>query len=193
MSYRDLLGLLLPPVSYDTTGARLDGVLTAEANALEEAEESARAVAIAIIPGPAALFPEWERLLDITPPIGADDESRLRAIIMRIRATGGLSIPYFLDLASTLGYDVDIQEPQPFLAGESDAGDVLYVPEIIWCWIVVVHGHSGGLAQDFFHAGESITDGVLRLFGDPVIEGVINEMKPAWTLAWFKYPDATPD
>ncbi|MCG9033358.1 YmfQ family protein [Laribacter hongkongensis] len=183
-----LLARLLPPVSYDPNGRHLVAGLTAEGRALDAAEASARRAAGGVTPFFAEnLLPDWERVCGLTPPAGAPYQQRLQAVQAKLAETGGLSIPYFVRLAAGMGYQITINEPQPFRAGVNRAGDQLWTADILWVWQVVVHS---GTARAFrFQAGQSAAGERLTSFGNPVIESMFNDLKPAHTFVYFAYQE----
>ena len=191
MSHVDLLPLLLPPVSYDRTGARISAELQAEGNVLDAVQASADKLLSAITPFDAGdALEDWERVLGIQAELGAAYQSRLQIVLAKIRAHGSLSIPYFISLAADAGYQIEIVEPQPFRSGTSRAGDRIYIPDIIWTWIVVVRG--SGFRAVRFRAGTSRAGDRLLQFGEAVIETIMQELKPAFTFVSFEYPDLVP-
>lgn len=183
--HSELLALLLPPLSYAPTGTALRAELSAEGKALDAALTNADRTQGAITPFFAEqLLPDWERVCGITPPQGATYQQRLQVVQVKLAETGGLSIPYFTKLAASLGYVITIVELQPFRAGVNRAGDPLWVEDILWVWQVVVASQSRSYQ---FHAGLSAAGERLMTFGDPVIEAVFNELKPAHTFVYFAY------
>lgn len=189
MSHATLLAALLPPASYSPTAPRVAGELQADANALDEAQASARRLLDAVTPfGAGDLIGDWERVLGVTPSAGASYQERIEAAVAKLAQVGGLSIPYFTELAKRLGYDIEIVEPQPFRAGTSRAGDRIWTPDVIWAWQVVVRGSNVRAYQ--FRAGISRAGDRLVSFGDPVIEAVFNDLKPAFTFVYFSYQGA---
>lgn len=190
MNHDELLTLLLPPVSYAPSGGTLQAELTAEGKALDAVQVSARYVVGGVTPFLAQqLLPNWERVCGITPPASAPYQQRLQAVLAKLAEIGGLSIPYFNRLAAGLGYQITINEPQPFRAGVSRAGDPLWIADVIWVWQVVVQSDSA--ARVFrFQAGLSAAGERLTTFCDPIIEEVFNDLKPAHTFVYFAYQEA---
>lgn len=185
VGHAELLALLLPPVSYTPTGSALQAQLSAEGKVLDSSLVSADRAQGAITPFFAEkLLPDWERVCGITPSADAGYQQRLQAVLAKLAETGGLSIPYFTRLAASLGYTITIVEPQPFRAGISRAGDPLYIEDILWVWQVVVASQSRSY---LFRAGQSAAGERLTSFGDPVIESVISDLKPAHTFVYFAY------
>jgi len=185
MSHANLLALLLPPVSYTPSAPTLAGELAAEGQALDAAQHSANRVTAAVTPYFAEqLLPDWERVCGITPPAGAGYQQRLQAVLAKLAETGGLSIPYFTRLAAALGYSITITEPQPFQAGIGQAGGRIELPEVVFVWRVDV---AGGTQLFAFAAGLGSAGDALTTFGEPVIESLFNDLKPAHTFVYFTY------
>ncbi len=139
MSHAALLTALMPPVSYDPTGPKLQAELLADGNALDAALQKADGLLGAITPYFAGeLLPDWERVLGITPPSDASYQQRVNTAAAKVAQVGGLSIPYFKQLAASLGYTINIDELQYPQAGIARAGDIMYVTDIIWVWHVQV-------------------------------------------------------
>ncbi|MEX3688848.1 YmfQ family protein [Paraburkholderia sp. BR14263] len=186
MKHVDLLRALLPPVSYDPNAKSIAVQLEAEGDGLDDAQTSAEVVLGAVTPFYAGeLISDWERVVGITPATNATQDQRVEAVVEKVRETGGLSIPYFTALAKRMGYTIKIEEPQPFSAGVSRAGEQLWVTDIIWVWKVIV---SGTAPIDYrFRAGTSGAGDSLHYFSDPVIEQVFKDLKPAFTFVYFAY------
>ncbi|AXE33130.1 YmfQ family protein [Chromobacterium phragmitis] len=186
MRHESLLAMLLPPGSY-AHGPALRAELAAEGRALDETMLSLDRAGGGITPFAAGeMLADWERVCGITPPGGAPYQQRLQLVLAKLAETGGLSIPYFIRLAAGMDTQIDINEPQPFRAGANRAGDTVWTADIIWVWQVVVHGSAG--SRSFrFQAGQSAAGERLLSFGDPVIEAVFNDLKPAHTFVYFAY------
>lgn len=189
MSHADLLAMLLPPVSYTPAAPVLASELAAEGLALDAAQHSANRVTAAVTPylaGP--LLPDWERLCAIAPPVGAGYQQRLQAVLAKLAETGGLSIAYFTRLAEGMGFRVTILEPQPLRAGSGRAGDIVWVPDIVWVWQVIVHGPTSHVFR--FRVGQSAAGERLTVFGDVLVEALFKDLKPAHTFVYFAYQEA---
>lgn len=187
MRHADLLALLLPPTSYERTGRWLAAGLTAEGAALDLTRQSAGRVTDGVTPFYAGqLLADWERVCGLTSAVTDSYQQRLQAVLAKLAETGGLSIPYFIRLAERLGYSIEIVEPQPFRAGTNRAGDRLQTPDIVWVWQVIIHGRAGAQLWQF-RAGQSVAGERLTSFGDPVIETVFEDLKPAHTYVYFAY------
>lgn len=81
-----------------------------------------RQVEADIFPDTTSDLASWERFLDLDGT--GTDEQRRAAILGKIRATGGMSNPFFLALATEMGYAITIATcPYPFRVGVSVIGD----------------------------------------------------------------------
>lgn len=187
MNHAELLARLLPPVSYDPNEPRLSAELATEGATLDRALEDANKVLGAVTPYAAfSMIADWERVCGLVPAAGASYQMRVDAVVAKLNETGGLSIPYFTQLAGAMGYTVQISEPQPFRAGVNRCGDRLAYPDIIYCWFVTVTANNSQSYQ--FRVGTSLAGERLLQFGIPQLETIFNELKPAWTRAQFFYP-----
>lgn len=187
MNHSDLLRRLIPPLSYDPNAAIISAELDAEGAALDQALDYSDQITGAITPYfTGALLADWEYLVGLTPDVAKPALARIQAVVTKIRETGGLSIPYFTRLAAGMGYAIAIVEPHPFRAGISRAGEDLYAyPDCLWQWRVDVNATN--VPQYPFRAGTSCTGEKLLAFGDPVIEAVFQDLKPAHTYCYFAY------
>lgn len=186
--HTDLLGRLLPSVSYDPNEPRLSTELIAEGAALDRTQFDADSLSREIIPFYAQqLLPDWERVCGLAPAPDATLQQRIANVVAKINETGGLSIPYFKRLAQSLGYSIEIVEPQPFRVDESRVGEALYIEDIIYEWEVVVRGDPN--LMYWFRVDESAVGESLLSFADPVIEAVFQELKPAHTFVYFSYQE----
>lgn len=185
--HSELLARLLPPVAYEPSGPSLSSDLAAEGSALDRFLAEADGMLAGVVPSFAAiqLLPDWERLFDIAPSADATLQQRMAKVDAKMNETGGLSIPYFVNLAQSLGYTIEIQEPQPFRVNENGVGDAIYVEDVIYQWLVVVEG-APNLAY-FFRVGESAVGEPLLDFSNPMLEEVIQDLKPAHTYVYFAY------
>ena len=122
----------------------------------------------------------------MSPDADASISVRVAACVAKLKETGGLSIPYFTQLAADMGYTVEIVEPWPFMAGIGRAGDVIYDADIIWCWRVDVQDAS--VPVYYFRAGQGAAGDSIMYFGSTAIEAVFEDLKPAHTFVYFRYP-----
>lgn len=184
----ELLGRLLPPVSYDAREPRLASELTAEGMALDRALADAETIVSGITPFFAhQLLPDWERVCGITPAVDATLQQRVSTVVAKVNETGGMSIPYFKRLATTLGYQIDIVEFDPFRVDEGAIGDAIWIEDIVYQWGVIVHGSPS--LEIYFRVDESAVGEPLMTFADPILESVFQDLKPADTFVYFIYKE----
>ncbi|EMI8339142.1 YmfQ family protein [Proteus mirabilis] len=186
---KSLLKQLLPPMSYALEAPRLDAELEGEAHCFLLAQESAIRAHNGVTPYFAQnLLSDWERVLDVTPDETLSYQQRLERVLVKLAETGGLSIPYFIQLAKKLGYHITIDELDPFQAGVSRAGDRLTHPGILWVWVVNIFGAKSQFYR--FRAGGSVAGERLSFWADTIIEAVFNDLKPAHTFCYFTYQES---
>lgn len=189
-SHRHLLPQLLPPVSYDASGVLLSAEITSEGNCLDGVTLKAKTVVGAITPHRAGdLIVDWERLLGLK-ATSDSYQMRLRNVLLKIAETGGLSIPYFINLAAQLGFEININELSPFYADINAAGDSVSAEDVIFTWQVVIKNRTDSFNAFAFRADASTAGESLLMFGDPVIEQVFEDLKPAHTFVYFAYKDS---
>lgn len=185
MSYKETILALLPPVSYNRTGQNIRNDAMVTGTCLDNIQYGATRCLKVIDPRTAGnyLF-DWERLYGLDGS-GKSTQQRIRAVLAKLNETGGLSIPYFINLAATLGYIITITEPQPFRAGVNRCSDRLANEGVMWVWWVNVQNANNTV--NYFRAGISGAGDRLSDYGDDVIESVFNDLKPAFTAVRFTY------
>ncbi|WP_140918461.1 YmfQ family protein [Limnobaculum xujianqingii] len=194
MNSANLLALLLPPVSYDDKGPRISAELAAEGAQLDAVKAKSIEILSAVTPFNAGnLLADWERVYGLVIHAEATYQERLSRVLAKMAETGGLSIPYFINLAAAMGYDITIDELQPFRVSANRCGDTLYTEDIIWVWRVNILNSE--IPTYHFRTGASGAGERLLAFGDSQLETVFNDLKPAETLCIFAYqkpPDLSP-
>lgn len=131
-----------------------------------------------------ALLPDWERVLGLNPRSEDPLAYRRSQVIRKIRERGGLSRAYFIRLAAALGYEIDIIEPRPSMAGIMRAGDAIISDAVRWQWGVVMPERP--IYE--FRAGSSCAGERLSWWDtEPILEGIFRELKPAHTFVYFIY------
>ncbi|MCO6512851.1 MAG: YmfQ family protein [Snodgrassella sp.] len=187
MSYVNTLLGLLPPVAYNRTAPAVRNAAIIDGNCLDEIQNAARRKLGVIDPRTSGNYiARWEELLNLDSS-GKNGQQRILAVITKINETGGLSIPYFMQMAASIGYDITITEPQPFRAGVNRAGDKLAREDIMWVWWVNIRNADSRATR--FRAGMSTAGDRLTAYGDVIIESVLKELKPAFTDIRFTYKD----
>lgn len=186
MSYNTLLALLLPQESYSAAQPNLSAELLAEGNVLDKTALYAQKVLNGVTPFFAAdLIVDWERVVGITPGANSTYQERRERVLIKLREIGGLSIPYFIRLAESIGYTITIDELEPFRAGVNRTGEPLYSEDSIWIWRVNVFNSNQKAYR--FRAGASAAGESLMSFGDDILETTLNDLKPAHSYCYFAY------
>lgn len=126
----------------------------------------------------------WERVYGLAPVANATIQQRQSAVVQAVAAKGGLSRAYFIALAQALGFTITITEIQPFMAGISRAGDILYDENAMFIWLVVVTA----IQQYYFRSGQSSAGEPLGAPNEnTIITSLFNKLKPAHTYVMFQY------
>lgn len=158
-----------------------------EAKHLDAAEANGEALLLEMYPDQAeTLLADWERVCGFSATGDDPFQSRRDRVVNKLRERGGLSIPYFTQLAQTLGYEIEIVEPVPFMAGWGAASDELFDDEIRYQWGVEISNQP----VYEFRAGESVA-GERLLWWDALayLETLFRALKPAHTFVYFSYLD----
>lgn len=187
MDIKETLLGMLPPVSYARNAENIVNQAEIDGRALQLVADAGGLVSGAVTPEESdELIVNWERVLGLENS-GKPYQYRVSAVVAKINDTGGLSIPYFLNLAEQAGYDIWITEETVFRAGTSRAGEELNIDEAEYRWCVSVS--DGNATTYFFRAGESRSGDRVSWQTDPIIETMFEELKPAWTLCRFEYEE----
>lgn len=144
------------------------------------------------------LIEQWEHVAGLPDGCIAAPDSiaeRRAAIQARITAQGGQSVPYFVELAATIGFAVTIDEFAPFRIG-GNVGSLLYDEPWAHVWRVNVQPpaiDSGyGLTLRYFRVGASAVGERLVGFGSLDLECILRRAAPAHSIVIFAY-DIEPD
>lgn len=139
---------------------------------------------------------DWERVLGLpdpcTPAVTSFEERRA-AVVAKLRSTGGASRAFFIDLAATLGYEIEIVERRSFVCGLSECGGPAECggEAIHHCWVVkflnrrVVWFRASGEV-----ASECGLDPLATIDFADEVECLITRLKPAHTHVDFDYSEA---
>lgn len=134
---------------------------------------------------------DWENEFGLPDPCLDADGSvyeRRIALLTKIRSTGVITPADFVALAASIGYDITIDEPEPFRCGESrcgeDGAEISGLVDVSFYWIVRIRG----LAVSYFHVGEGqagVTPLSRTYFPSDLI-CMIRRHAPAWTMPIFQ-------
>jgi len=130
------------------------------------------------------LLTDWEiafGLPDSCCASTATFQQRIDALVARVRGAGTPTPQYFIDLAETVGYSITIDQLAAFTVGSSVV-DPLYPESICFVWQV------NSLLTTFASFDvRSDVSAALSVWGNAVLECVINRAKPAHTYVQFSY------
>ncbi len=186
MSHDETLKLLFPIDLAGAHGADLE-IEAASLNTVQQAVETLAAEMFP--PGAYWLLERWEQVYGLS--VSADDplQARRNRVLQKMRELGGVSIPYFIQLAAGMGFTIIIDELKPLMAGWMAAGDECMsingdgTSNADWCWRVYVINEPGY----WFRAGESAAGEALSYSYHAELETVLNDLKPADTYVDFTY------
>ncbi|MEH6630154.1 MAG: putative phage tail protein [Halopseudomonas aestusnigri] len=137
------------------------------------------------------LLPVWESLCGLPDTCSAGYattiQERRAAVINKLNETGGQSPQYFKDLATRLGYSIELTERKPFICGKSQCGKDSLTGGAIsrYRWNVKVLGPR----VTYFRAGASQcgVDPLAKITRAEDLECIFKRIKPAQTELIFGY------
>ncbi len=153
------------------------------------------------------MLADWEGALGLPDDCAGNSttlQERKAAVLTRYLNQGGQDEFYFQDLATSMGYDIEIDEFSPFMAGLSKCGDPVYVEgrpfvcgaskcgdpifvnshSVRFIWRVRVKGNRLTL----FRTGQSqCGDPLYKISRAEDLECLFNRLKPAHSHLVFEY------
>lgn len=189
--HKKVLAKLYPPVSYDVNGERFLAQCEVDGNAFDRLQKSAVDLLQIIEPATSnTMLSDWERLCGIKTDYTNNYQARVKRVIAKLNAIGGLSIPYFKRIAESIGYRIEIKEFSPLANDLPTTGDLAQFrnearDNLIFMWRVSVLNGDDNIV--YFRAGSSFAGNHLVEFGDPIIEEFFRDLKPAHTYCYFAY------
>ncbi|EIJ72671.1 YmfQ family protein [Haemophilus haemolyticus] len=189
--HKKVLAKLYPPISYDVNGERFLAQCEVDGNAFDRLQKSAVDLLQIIEPATSnTMLSDWERLCGIKTDYSNNYQARVKRVIAKLNAIGGLSIPYFKRIAESIGYRIEIKEFSPLANDLPTTGDLAQFrnearDNLIFMWRVSVLNGDDNIV--YFRAGTSFAGNHLVEFGDPIIEEFFRDLKPAHTYCYFAY------
>lgn len=189
--HKKVLAKLYPPVSYDVNGELFLAQCEVDGNAFDRLQKSAVDLLQIIEPATSnTMLSDWERLCGIKTDYTNNYQARVKRVIAKLNAIGGLSIPYFKRIAESIGYRIEIKEFSPLANDLPTTGDLAQFrnearDNLIFMWRVSVLNGDDNIV--YFRAGSSFAGNHLVEFGDPIIEEFFRDLKPAHTYCYFAY------
>lgn len=140
------------------------------------------------------LLTDWERvcgLPDACVPVTGSVRERQLAVVSKLAGIGGQSRAYFIGLAGTLGFTIDIEETGRAKMGDRCGvrcnGDVW---AFTWRVNVVEDDDANSSYQSAWaRSGQSRCGERIRSFGSGQLECLIRRAAPAHTNVIFAYPE----
>jgi uncharacterized protein YmfQ (DUF2313 family) len=132
------------------------------------------------------LLPEWEASLGLPDPCTGPlptQQQRTAAVCGKFTARGGSSREYFIELAASLGFEIEIELYHPFTASQSRAGDPVYDEKWAYAWRVI----AAPVQVIYFEAGISAAGDPLATWGNKLLECELENYKPADSEIVFAY------
>lgn len=131
------------------------------------------------------MLPEWEETLGLpdecTGPLSTIAQ-RTAAVCGKFVARGGSSREYFIHLAASLGFQIEINNFKPFYASQGRAGDFLYSEAWAFAWQIIVQSDESIV---YFRAGQSAAGEPLADWGHDLLSCMIEADAPAdSTIVW---------
>jgi uncharacterized protein YmfQ (DUF2313 family) len=108
-------------------------------------------------------------------------EQRHNQLVAQMTSYGGQSRAYFIALALAAGFTITITEFTPFNVG-MDVNDIIYGPEWAYAWQI-----NSPINTVVYFLATSLVSEPLALWGNTLLECLINRYKPAHTIALFAY------
>lgn len=189
MSHFDLLRRLLP-AAVDPQAPVMGVELQAEAAALDAAQALAAVLLDEADPRLAlVLLADWERVLGLPDTCAAQIATTLQerraAIVAKLTAVGGASRAYFLEVAASMGYTVEIDEFKPFIAGINRCGERLGGGHAVrYAWRVRV---TGARYTPFRTGASQCGDLLGKIARAEDLECKLKRLKPAHTHLILSY------
>ncbi|HHF0188600.1 DUF2313 domain-containing protein [Haemophilus influenzae] len=189
--HKKVLAKLYPPISYDVNGERFLAQCEVDGHVFDQLQKSAVDLLQIIEPATSnSMLSDWERLCGIKTDYSNNYQARVKRVIAKLNAIGGLSIPYFKRIAESIGYRIEIKEFSPLANDLPTTGDLAQFrnearDNLIFMWRVSVLNGDDNIV--YFRAGSSFAGNHLVEFGDPIIEEFFRDLKPAHTYCYFAY------
>lgn len=188
--HAEILKKLYPPVSYDINSEQFIVQCEVDGRCFDRLQASAEQMLAAIEPATSrTMLADWERVCGIATDLTKSYSDRVKRVIIQLNAVGGLSIPYFIQLAESIGYKIEIKEFSHLADDLPNAGDIPIQNspnEVLgYMWRVDVKNADDNITR--FRAGQSMAGERLTDFGDRILEEFFRDLKPAHTYCYFAY------
>ena len=106
-----------------------------------------------------------------------------KQLVLKVMSTTYYSKDFYVLLAQSFGYSIQIEEPQEYTT-ESSTEDLLYGSDAVFTWIVITNERTLALFDVTWS-----TEDPLAIWGDAAFECLMKALSPAHLTIWFKYGD----
>lgn len=188
VSYRQIIDKFWPrgiawPRDPNTLQGKLRASLTPE---LERVDQRIQELLDELDPRTTVeLLPDWERMLGLPDNCGGIVPTTLaqrrQVVITKLRAIGGQSKQYFIDLAALYGFDIEIVEYDLFTC-QSSCTDSLYDEPWAYTFKVIAPA-----ITSWDMNCESFCNEYLSTSDNEILRCLINRYKPAHLVSLFEF------
>jgi uncharacterized protein YmfQ (DUF2313 family) len=130
------------------------------------------------------LLPDWERNYGLPENCSLEAQNlqeRIESLVAKVNFEGSLSIPFFIELAASIGFEITITEFDVFTV-DSDVDQPLNGIEWRYTWQV-----NAPEETITYFTVDSDVDMPLAKWGNQLLECTFNRTKPAHTTILFAY------
>lgn len=130
------------------------------------------------------LLSDFERIYGLPDPCLGENQTvqqRRQSLVQKIKSTGGQSNAYLIEVAAMLGYTITITEFSAFTVGDT-VDELIYGDD----WEYAFQVNSALNTVEYFEVDDTVAD-PLATFGNDQLECVLEDIKPAHTIAIFAY------
>ena len=187
MTHAELLALLLPPESYDPSGAQIVVDRAVSGAELDRAQKRVADLLSELDPRAAGeTLTDWERvygLPDPCVPLGQSFAQRRAALVAKVFESGGMTRDYYIAQAAVLGYPGAEIEEFGAMTCNDDCNHALYSEAWNFFWRLNVAQSTRITTMDCVSA----CDDPLRAWSNDALECVMARIKPAHTVLFIDY------
>lgn len=130
------------------------------------------------------LLPDWERNYGLPENCSLEAqnlEQRIEALVAKVNFEGSLSIPFFIDLAASIGFEITITEFDVYTF-ESNVEAPFYGVEWRYAWQV-----NAPAVTVTYRTTESDVETPFASWGNELLECTFQRTKPGHTRVFFTY------
>ncbi|WP_043632638.1 YmfQ family protein [Chromobacterium haemolyticum] len=132
------------------------------------------------------LLPEWEAALGLPDPIlglATTIAGRRQQVVAKLTATGGQSAAYYQSVAAGLGFSITVTNYAPFRCGQSSSGQAVGSVDWHHTWSITAASNT----INHFAAGASASGEPLSVWGNAILQSILQRIAPAHTILQFRY------